>query len=162
MNCVKVQDCDAVVASNLHSNLTRVIVISPLYKNFSSTAVTLSCLLWNCAKKTQLWLLNIFWCHCLALVAFCCLLSAWGMDQEIPDYDMDSGDENWLNKQSKKLEVTPLKFETMMDRLEKGSGQTVSWQWPLYTLVNCKIYLVICLSHLARSSVLWCVSTLKS
>lgn len=47
------------------------------------------------------------------------------MEQEIPDYDMDSEDESWLNKQSKKLEVTALKFETMMDRLEKGSGQTV-------------------------------------
>jgi enhancer of polycomb-like protein len=47
------------------------------------------------------------------------------MDQEIPDYDMDTDDEVWLDKQSKKLEVTQLKFETMMDRLEKGSGQTV-------------------------------------
>ena len=51
------------------------------------------------------------------------------MDQEIPDYDMDSEDETWLNKQSKNfknLSLTPLKFENMMDRLEKGSGQTVS------------------------------------
>ena len=48
------------------------------------------------------------------------------MDQEIPDYDLDSEDENWVNKQSKKLEMDALKFETMMDRLEKGSGQTVS------------------------------------
>ncbi|KAK2144972.1 hypothetical protein LSH36_714g00018 [Paralvinella palmiformis] len=50
------------------------------------------------------------------------------MDQEIPDYDMDSEDETWLNKQSKNfknLSLTPLKFENMMDRLEKGSGQTV-------------------------------------
>jgi len=57
------------------------------------------------------------------------LFSAWGMDQEIPDYDMDSEDETWLNKQSKNfknLSLTPLKFENMMDRLEKGSGQTVS------------------------------------
>ena len=50
------------------------------------------------------------------------------MDQEIPDYDMDSEDEQWLTKQAKnlKMEVTPIKFENMMDRLEKGSGQTVS------------------------------------
>ena len=48
------------------------------------------------------------------------------MDQEIPDYDMDSEDEAWLNKQTKKMDVTPLKFENMMDRLEKGSGQMVS------------------------------------
>ena len=49
------------------------------------------------------------------------------MDQEIPDYDLDSEDESWLDDQSKKLEITPLKFEEMMDRLEKGSGQQVSW-----------------------------------
>ncbi len=48
------------------------------------------------------------------------------MEQEIPDYDMDSEDETWLNKQPKKMEVTAIKFENMMDRLEKGSGQTVS------------------------------------
>ena len=47
------------------------------------------------------------------------------MDQEIPDYDMDSEDETWLTKQAKKMEVTPLQFENMMDRLEKGSGQVV-------------------------------------
>jgi enhancer of polycomb-like protein len=50
------------------------------------------------------------------------------MDQEIPDYDMDSEDETWFNKQSKNfknLSLSPLKFENMMDRLEKGSGQTV-------------------------------------
>ena len=60
-------------------------------------------------------LVLVFVCH-----------TAWGMDQEIPDYDMDSEDEHWLNKQTKKMEVSPLKFENMMDRLEKGSGQTVS------------------------------------
>ena len=47
------------------------------------------------------------------------------MDQEIPDYDMDSEDETWLTKQAKKMEVTPLQFENMMDRFEKGSGQVV-------------------------------------
>ncbi|XP_052804773.1 enhancer of polycomb homolog 1-like [Mya arenaria] len=52
-------------------------------------------------------------------------VQAIGMDQEIPDYDMDSEDENWLNEQAKKMEITPLKFEEMMDRLEKGSGQQV-------------------------------------
>ena len=52
---------------------------------------------------------------------------AFGMDQEIPDYDMDSEDETWLTKQAKKMEVTPLQFENMMDRLEKGSGQVVSF-----------------------------------
>lgn len=52
-------------------------------------------------------------------------LQAFGMDQEIPDYDMDSEDESWLNEQAKKMEITPVKFEEMMDRLEKGSGQQV-------------------------------------
>lgn len=52
---------------------------------------------------------------------------AVGIDQEIPDYDMDSEDEHWLDEQVKKMEITPLKFEEMMDRLEKGSGQQVSF-----------------------------------
>lgn len=52
-------------------------------------------------------------------------IQALGMEQEIPDYDLDSEDESWLNEQSKKMEITPLKFEEMMDRLEKGSGQQV-------------------------------------
>ena len=60
---------------------------------------------------------------------------AFSMDHEIPDYDMDSEDESWLQKQSKKMEVNALQFEEMMDRLEKGSGQTVSLtevveKWP--------------------------------
>ncbi len=64
------------------------------------------------------------------------------MDQEIPDYDMDSDDEQWLTKQAKnlKMEVTPLKFENMMDRLEKGSGQTVSNKIPV--LLIGKIWLL--------------------
>lgn len=47
------------------------------------------------------------------------------MEQDIPDYDMDSADEMWVNQQMKRLDLTPLKFEHMMDRLEKSSGQTV-------------------------------------
>lgn len=55
---------------------------------------------------------------------------AWGMDQEIPEYDMDSEDEQWLMHQVKnlKMDVKPIKFENMMDRLEKGSGQMVCLQ----------------------------------
>lgn len=60
--------------------------------------------------------------------------SALGMEQEIPDYDLDSEDETWLNEQSKKMEITPLKFEEMMDRLEKGSGQTVSRRYQFLVL----------------------------
>jgi len=53
---------------------------------------------------------------------------AWGIDQEQPEYDMDSDDERWLNKQIKslKMEVKSFQFENMMDRLEKGSGQMVN------------------------------------
>ncbi|XP_056632876.1 enhancer of polycomb homolog 1 [Diorhabda sublineata] len=47
------------------------------------------------------------------------------MEQDIPDYDMDSDDERWLHSQTQKLDLSPLKFEEMMDRLEKSSGQTV-------------------------------------
>ncbi|XP_067949506.1 enhancer of polycomb homolog 1-like isoform X2 [Watersipora subatra] len=49
----------------------------------------------------------------------------YGVDQEIPDYDIDSEDEAWLENQSKKMEITPKVFEEMIDRLEKGSGQQV-------------------------------------
>lgn len=52
-------------------------------------------------------------------------IQACGIEQEIPDYDMDSEDESWVEHQSKKMEISPLKFEEMMDRLEKGSGQQV-------------------------------------
>ena len=44
----------------------------------------------------------------------------------MPDYDLDSEDEGWWNDQIRKMELSSLKFEEMMDRLEKGSGQQVS------------------------------------
>ncbi|XP_055614263.1 uncharacterized protein LOC129760633 [Uranotaenia lowii] len=47
------------------------------------------------------------------------------LEQDVPDYDMDSSDETWVSTQGKRLDLDPLKFETMMDRLEKSSGQTV-------------------------------------
>lgn len=50
---------------------------------------------------------------------------AFAMEQDIPDYDMDSEDEKWVAVQSRKMDLTPLQFEEMMDRLEKSSGQTV-------------------------------------
>ncbi|XP_037279415.2 enhancer of Polycomb [Rhipicephalus microplus] len=52
-------------------------------------------------------------------------MQPFAMDQDIPDYDMDSEDEKWLTQQAKKMEINPLQFEEMMDRLEKGSGQQV-------------------------------------
>ncbi|CAO1336774.1 unnamed protein product, partial [Diamesa tonsa] len=47
------------------------------------------------------------------------------LEQDIPDYDMDSSDEMWVETHSKRLDLTPIKFEQMMDRLEKHTGQTV-------------------------------------
>lgn len=52
---------------------------------------------------------------------------ASAMEQDIPDYDMDSEDEIWVMQQGKKMDISPLKFEEMMDRLEKGSGQQVAF-----------------------------------
>ncbi|XP_014364054.2 uncharacterized protein LOC106715297 [Papilio machaon] len=45
-------------------------------------------------------------------------------EQEAPEYDIDSEDERWL-KQQRHPELTELKFEQMMDKLERSSGQTV-------------------------------------
>ncbi|XP_063898101.1 uncharacterized protein LOC135118904 [Helicoverpa armigera] len=45
-------------------------------------------------------------------------------EQEAPEYDIDTDDERWL-KQQRHPELTELKFEQMMDKLEKSSGQTV-------------------------------------
>ncbi|KAH0546803.1 hypothetical protein KQX54_015312 [Cotesia glomerata] len=56
-------------------------------------------------------------------------MQPFAMEQDIPDYDMDSEDEKWVGIQSKKMDLTPLQFEEMMDRLEKNSAQkTVSLQ----------------------------------
>lgn len=38
---------------------------------------------------------------------------------------MDSADESWVKSQNKRLDLSHDKFEQMMDRLEKSSGQTV-------------------------------------
>lgn len=51
--------------------------------------------------------------------------AALRMDQEIPDYDLDSEDEAWLDGQKEEMEISPIKFERMIDRLEKASGQKV-------------------------------------
>ncbi|XP_037091695.1 enhancer of polycomb homolog 1-like [Pollicipes pollicipes] len=52
---------------------------------------------------------------------------SYAFDNDVPEYDLDSEDEKWINAQVKKMDV-PLtydQFEEMMDRLEKGSGQQV-------------------------------------
>uniref|UniRef100_A0A1B6CUK2 Enhancer of polycomb-like protein n=1 Tax=Clastoptera arizonana TaxID=38151 RepID=A0A1B6CUK2_9HEMI len=59
------------------------------------------------------------------------------MEHDIPDYDMDSEDEVWVSDQVKiNLEITPLKFEEMMDRLEKNSGHSVVTQSEAKLLLN--------------------------
>ena len=47
------------------------------------------------------------------------------IEQDIPEYDMDSEDEQWLSLQPKQIKLTPLQFEVMMERLDKSSGQHV-------------------------------------
>jgi len=53
------------------------------------------------------------------------LHTAFSLDTEQPDYDLDSEDEAFVNKLKKKMDVGALQFEEMIDRLEKGSGQQV-------------------------------------
>ncbi len=54
---------------------------------------------------------------------------ALGLDNELPDYDMDSEDETLLNRLNRKMELKPVQFETMMDRLEKAStNQVMTYQ----------------------------------
>lgn len=54
-----------------------------------------------------------------------CGPAALGLDLEQPDYDLDSEDETLLNRLNRKMEIKPLQFETMMDRLEKASTHQV-------------------------------------
>ncbi|XP_056289782.1 enhancer of polycomb homolog 1 isoform X2 [Pseudoliparis swirei] len=50
-------------------------------------------------------------------------IQPFSLDTEQADYDLDSEDETFVNKLKKKMEITALQFEEMIDRLEKGSGQ---------------------------------------
>ncbi|XP_060104149.1 enhancer of polycomb homolog 1 isoform X1 [Heteronotia binoei] len=50
-------------------------------------------------------------------------IQPFSLDAEQPDYDLDSEDEAFVNKLKKKIDISPLQFEEMIDRLEKGSGQ---------------------------------------
>lgn len=49
-----------------------------------------------------------------------------GLGLEQPDYDLDSEDEVLLSRLNMKMEIKPVQFETMMERLEKASTQRVS------------------------------------
>nr|CAB3242834.1 enhancer of polycomb homolog 1-like [Phallusia mammillata] len=59
------------------------------------------------------------------------------LEQDQPDYDLDSDDEKWLKDSKKRtgLEIAPLQFEEMFDRLEKSSGNQ------LVTLQEAKLLL---------------------
>ncbi|XP_067398715.1 enhancer of polycomb homolog 1 isoform X4 [Emydura macquarii macquarii] len=50
-------------------------------------------------------------------------IQPFSLDAEQPDYDLDSEDEAFVNKLKKRMDISPLQFEEMIDRLEKGSGQ---------------------------------------
>ncbi|XP_077381186.1 enhancer of polycomb homolog 1b isoform X1 [Festucalex cinctus] len=50
-------------------------------------------------------------------------LQPFSLDTEQPDYDLDSDDDAFVTKLKKKMEISLLQFEEMIDRLEKGSGQ---------------------------------------
>ncbi|XP_053739105.1 enhancer of polycomb homolog 1-like isoform X2 [Synchiropus splendidus] len=50
-------------------------------------------------------------------------IQPFSLDTEQPDYDLDSDDDKFINKLKKKMEISFLQFEEMIDRLEKGSGQ---------------------------------------
>ncbi|XP_054610911.1 enhancer of polycomb homolog 1b isoform X2 [Dunckerocampus dactyliophorus] len=50
-------------------------------------------------------------------------IQPFSLDTEQPDYDLDSDDDAFVTKLKKKMEISLLQFEEMIDRLEKGSGQ---------------------------------------
>lgn len=64
-------------------------------------------------------------------------LPAFSLDTELPDYDLDSEDETFVNKLKKKMEITALQFEEMIDRLEKGSGQQVCHHKGYVSALHC-------------------------
>ena len=53
--------------------------------------------------------------------------SAFSLDADQPDYDMDSEDEACMLQLQKRMEIGAMQFEDMIERLEKGSGQQVGW-----------------------------------
>ncbi|KAJ8393758.1 hypothetical protein AAFF_G00056730 [Aldrovandia affinis] len=62
-------------------------------------------------------------------------IQPFSLDNEQPDYDMDSEDETHLNRLNRKMDVKPFQFETMVDRLEKASANQ------LVTLQEAKLLL---------------------
>lgn len=89
-------------------------------------------------------------------------VAAFNLDNEQPDYDMDSEDETLLNRLNRKMEIKPLQFEIMVDRLEKASSSQVwceeiterfsfpgGWFWVgawIYFLITGELCLSVCSS----------------
>jgi len=48
-----------------------------------------------------------------SIAKFFFFFSAFTMEQDIPDYDMDSDDEKWINSQAGKLDITPLQVRNI-------------------------------------------------
>ncbi|XP_062862268.1 enhancer of polycomb homolog 2 isoform X2 [Trichomycterus rosablanca] len=65
-----------------------------------------------------------------------------GFDSEQPDYDMDSEDETLLNRLNRKMELKPLQFEIMVDRLEKASANQLVTLQEAKALLNEDDYLL--------------------
>ncbi|KAL6069978.1 hypothetical protein STEG23_001487 [Scotinomys teguina] len=68
--------------------------------------------------------------------------SAFNLDNEQPDYDMDSEDETLLNRLNRKMEIKPLQFEIMIDRLEKASSNQLVTLQEAKLLLNEDDYLI--------------------
>ncbi|OWJ99987.1 EPC2 [Cervus elaphus hippelaphus] len=69
-------------------------------------------------------------------------LYAFNLDNEQPDYDMDSEDETLLNRLNRKMEIKPLQFEIMIDRLEKASSNQLVTLQEAKLLLNEDDYLI--------------------
>uniref|UniRef100_G3UBE8 Enhancer of polycomb homolog n=1 Tax=Loxodonta africana TaxID=9785 RepID=G3UBE8_LOXAF len=66
----------------------------------------------------------------------------FNLDNEQPDYDMDSEDETLLNRLNRKMEIKPLQFEIMIDRLEKASSNQLVTLQEAKLLLNEDDYLI--------------------
>uniref|UniRef100_A0A1B6C911 Enhancer of polycomb-like protein n=1 Tax=Clastoptera arizonana TaxID=38151 RepID=A0A1B6C911_9HEMI len=72
-------------------------------------------------------------------------IQSFMMDQDVIDYDMDSEDENWINAQNKKydIDITPCKFEEIIDKLEKNSTHSIVTHSEARLLLKDDHYLVL-------------------
>uniref|UniRef100_A0A6I8QQR7 Enhancer of polycomb homolog n=1 Tax=Xenopus tropicalis TaxID=8364 RepID=A0A6I8QQR7_XENTR len=69
-------------------------------------------------------------------------IQPFNLDYEQPDYDMDSEDETLLNRLNRKMEIKPLQFEIMIDRLEKASSNQLVTLQEAKLLLNEDDYLI--------------------